>query len=72
MWTLLGGIYIFIYGGGGGHLLCGPYWGCATPKGHFLSPDSLAKGMFLAKIPKPRVYFSSIVLSQGYNFDENP
>ena len=25
--------------------------GCAAPKGHFLSPDSLAKGVFLAKIP---------------------
>ena len=35
----------------GGHLLCGPYWGCAALKGHFLSPDSLAKGVFLAKIP---------------------
>ena len=35
----------------GGHLLCGPYWGCAAPNGHFLSPDSLAKGVFLAKIP---------------------
>ena len=33
------------------HLLCGPYWGCAAPKCHFLSPDSLAKGVFLAKIP---------------------
>ena len=38
--------------GVGGHLLCGPYWGCAAPKGHFLSPDSLAKGVFfLANIP---------------------
>ena len=34
-----------------GGLLCGPYWGCAAPKRHFLSPDSLAKGVFLAKIP---------------------
>ena len=25
--------------------------GCAAPKGHFLSPDSLAKGVFLSKIP---------------------
>ena len=25
--------------------------GCAAPKGHFLSPDSSAKGVFLAKIP---------------------
>ena len=48
------------------HLVCGPYWGCAAPKGHFLSPDSLAKGEFLAKIPWPRVYFSPEVLSQGY------
>ena len=24
---------------------------CAAPKGHFLSPDSLAKGVFLANIP---------------------
>ena len=46
-------------------LLCGPYWVCAAPKGHFLSPDSLAKGVFLAKIPWPRAYFSSEVLSQG-------
>ena len=50
-------------GGGGGRrvvvvgwwgrwvVLCGPYWGCAAPKGHFLSPDSLAKGVFLAQIP---------------------
>ena len=45
----------------GGHLLCGSYEGCAAPKGHFLSPDSLAKGMF-----------SSEVLSQGYIFHENP
>ena len=22
-----------------------PYWGCAAPKGHFLSPDSLVKGV---------------------------
>ena len=35
----------------GEHLLCGLYWGCASPKGHFLSPDSLAKGVFVAKIP---------------------
>ena len=33
--------------GGGGHLLCGPYCGCAANKGHFLSPDCV----FLAKIP---------------------
>ena len=25
--------------------------GVVSPKGHFLSPDSLAKGIFLAKIP---------------------
>ena len=55
-------------GGGGAHLLCGPYWGCAAPKGHFLSPDSLAKGVFLANIPQPRVYFSPEVLSRGYIF----
>ena len=37
----------------------------AAPKGqgHFLSPDSLARGVFLAKIPEPRVYFSSEFLS---------
>ena len=29
-----------------GHLLYAPYWGCATLKGNFLSPDSLAKGVF--------------------------
>ena len=47
-------VQLWIYGPvgvGGGHLLCGPYWGCAAPKGHFLIPDTLAKGVFLAKIP---------------------
>ena len=42
-------------------------------KGHFLSLDSLAKDVFLAKKnPQPKVYFSAEVLSQGYIFDENP
>ena len=46
-------------GGGGGALalvMCGPYWGCAAPKGHFWSPGSLAKGEFLAKIPLSQRY----------------
>ena len=38
-------------------LKCGPYWGCAAPKGHFLSPDSLAKGIFFFRSPSPRAYF---------------
>ena len=42
--------------------------GVPLPKGHFLSPDSLAKDVFLAKISLPSVYFSSKVLSQGYIF----
>ena len=39
-----------------GHLLCGPYLGCAAP--------------FWALIPQPRVYFSSEVLIQGYVFNQ--
>ena len=35
----------------GGHLLCGPYWGCAAHKGPFLSPISAAMGLFLARFP---------------------
>ena len=31
------------------HLLCGPYWGCATRKGPLFSPISTAKGLFLAR-----------------------
>ena len=38
---------------------------------HFWGPDSVANGVFLAKIPQPRVYFSSEVHSQGYIFGEN-
>ena len=38
-------------GGGGGTCYVDLTGGCAAPKGHFLSPDSLAKGVFLAKIP---------------------
>ena len=30
-------------------VLCGPYWGCAVPKGHFFGPDSLTKGIFFTK-----------------------
>ena len=50
-------VCVCVWGGGGGggggeeHLLCGSYWVCASPMGHFLSPDSLAKGVFLAKLP---------------------
>ena len=43
-----------------------PYWGCAAPKGHFLSPVSVAKGgFFLANIPLPRVYFLRNPLKMG-------
>ena len=40
------GDHLFSHG-----LLCEPYCGCAAPKGHFMSPDSFAKGVFLAEIP---------------------
>ena len=39
------------------HSLCGPHWGCAASKSHFLSLDSSVKGVVLAKIPSPIVYF---------------
>ena len=40
-------------------------WVC-RPKDHFFSPDSVAKGVLLAKIPSTRVYCSSEVLRQAY------
>ena len=47
--------------------------GCAAPKGHFLSSDSLAMGVFLANINSlAKGMFSSEVLSQGYIFYETP
>ena len=52
---------------GAGDLLRGPYWGCAAPKGHFLSPDPLAKGVFLAKNSLDK----SIFFFRRYIFDEN-
>ena len=38
-------------GGGGGTCYVDLTGVCAAPKGHFLSPDSSAKCVFLAKIP---------------------
>ena len=35
----------------GGHLFCGPYWGCAARKGPFFSPISVANGLFLTRFP---------------------
>ena len=55
----------------GGALVMWTLLGMCRSKGHYLRPDSLAKGVFLANIPQPRVYFSSEVLSQGYIFDKN-
>ena len=56
-------------------LLCGPYWGGVVAKGHFLSPDSLAKGEFLKRVfiilmktQKNRLHFSEISHKKGITF----
>ena len=48
----------------GGHLLCGPYPGFAH-KGLFLSPISVAKGLFLVRFPLPNILFWLRLRSQG-------
>ena len=42
-----------------GHLLCGPYWGYAARKGPFLSPISVAKGLFWLDFQSEGSFFPS-------------
>ena len=51
-----------------------PYWGCAAPKGHFLSPDSLAnQWCILGKNSSGEgIFFFSEVLSQACIFFGKP
>ena len=52
---------------------CPPPEECATPKGHFLNPDSLDKGVCFDKYSVAKGIFFFEVFSEGYFFFyENP
>ena len=52
-------------------LLWGFYWGCAACKGHFLSPDSQAKGVFGTNSQDNDIFFLKS-LAKGLLFMEPP